>query len=254
MSRINPGFASTTTSHGGLSWLDRYIEEFFSGAWLPNWGVVKVTDWIVPQIDFGVIGATDEIDRRDKATNDEIPLGAENVFSDAAIAGIELHDVGTTEPQPNLPGETLVPLSDQEWFEMMYPGQTYVPATTTAPTGENDMPGDFFDDLGDVGLDWLRGELGLGTPTTQTPFINTGGVTPQAPTIGPAAGATPAATCSTGASPVYKKVCGVYKWVTPKRRRRRRLMTESDYNDLLRIEGLKVNKNMTVAIAKALTR
>ncbi len=53
---------------------------------------------------------------------------------------------------------------------------------------------------------------------------------------------------------VYKKVCGVWKWVKPKRRRRKVLLTESDYNGLLRIESLKVNKNMTVAIAKTLSR
>lgn len=53
---------------------------------------------------------------------------------------------------------------------------------------------------------------------------------------------------------VYKKVCGVYKWVKPGRRRRRDLLTERDYNALLRIQSLKVNQNMTIAIAKALSR
>ncbi len=60
--------------------------------------------------------------------------------------------------------------------------------------------------------------------------------------------------CSTGPKPVYKMVCGVYKWVYPKRRRRRQLLTDSDYNSLLRIQNLKVNTNMNVAISKALTR
>lgn len=53
---------------------------------------------------------------------------------------------------------------------------------------------------------------------------------------------------------VYKKVCGVYKWVKPKRRRRRKLLTDADFNALLRIQALKVNQNMTIAIAKALGR
>ncbi len=53
---------------------------------------------------------------------------------------------------------------------------------------------------------------------------------------------------------VYKKVCGEYKWIKPKRRRRKVLLTESDYNSLLRIQSLKVNQNMTVALAKTLAR
>lgn len=53
---------------------------------------------------------------------------------------------------------------------------------------------------------------------------------------------------------VYKKVCGEYRWVKQKRRRRRQLLTESDFNALLRIQALKVNTNMTIAIAKALGR
>lgn len=53
---------------------------------------------------------------------------------------------------------------------------------------------------------------------------------------------------------VYKKVCGQYKWVKQTRRRRRKLLTESDYNGLLKLQTLKVNQNMTVAIAKAIGR
>ncbi len=53
---------------------------------------------------------------------------------------------------------------------------------------------------------------------------------------------------------VYKKVCGQYKWVKQKRRRRKVLLTESDYDSLLRIQSLKVNQNMTVALAKTLAR
>lgn len=53
---------------------------------------------------------------------------------------------------------------------------------------------------------------------------------------------------------VMKKVCGQWRWVKPKRRRRKVLLTEADYNGLLRIESLKVNKNMTIALGKALSR
>lgn len=41
-----------------------------------------------------------------------------------------------------------------------------------------------------------------------------------------------------GASPVWKKVCGVYKWVTPKRRRRKQLLTQSDAAGLAKLKGI----------------
>ncbi len=119
----------------------------------------------------------------------------------------------------------------------------------------------FFDDLGDVFVTAAGTYLGgLADPSPQyfgpgsAPIGSTlpvpqsqGGMAPPPP---------PGVSCRTecGPYPVWKRVCGVYQWVYPKRRRRRQLLTESDYNGLLRIESLKVNKNMTVAIAKALTR
>lgn len=106
----------------------------------------------------------------------------------------------------------------------------------------------FFDNLGDTAIAYLQAQLGLGAPAPQQ-LVSSATVTP----IGTAA-STPPPQVSTGPSPILKKVCGVYKWVYPKRRRRRKLLTESDYNSLLRIETLKVNSNMKVAIAKALTR
>lgn len=41
-----------------------------------------------------------------------------------------------------------------------------------------------------------------------------------------------------GGSPVYKKVCGAYKWVTPKRRRRKQLLTKSDAKGLAALKGI----------------
>jgi len=41
-----------------------------------------------------------------------------------------------------------------------------------------------------------------------------------------------------GPSPVWKKVCGVYKWVYPKRRRRKQLLTQSDAVALAQLKGI----------------
>lgn len=67
-------------------------------------------------------------------------------------------------------------------------------------------------------------------------FINPATVMTQGTGAGVVQGAPPPAVaqaaCGNGPSPVYKKVCGVYKWVYPKRRRRRSLATKGDIRDI----------------------
>lgn len=41
-----------------------------------------------------------------------------------------------------------------------------------------------------------------------------------------------------GGSAVYKKVCGEYRWVYPKRRRRKQLLTKSDAAGLAQLIGI----------------
>lgn len=53
---------------------------------------------------------------------------------------------------------------------------------------------------------------------------------------------------------VFKKHCGQWRWVKQRRRRRRKLLTDQDYNGLLKVQTLKNTDNMKVAIAKALGR
>jgi len=65
------------------------------------------------------------------------------------------------------------------------------------------------------------------TPTFDIPFVD---VIPEAPSA--------PAQSHCGGSPVYKKVCGEYRWVTPKRRRRKRLATQSDLKDLAALKGI----------------
>lgn len=59
----------------------------------------------------------------------------------------------------------------------------------------------------------------------------------------------PPADCGRG-SPVYKKVCGEYKWVYPKRKRRKALVTKSDAQGLATLKGIVgVGKTMDTWIA-----
>ncbi len=101
----------------------------------------------------------------------------------------------------------------------------------------------FIDDLGDLAIDWIGGQIRQpGVGGTQLPMFplsdvpaTTGGTTTVIPgTGGPMM---PAAVCN-GPSPVYKKVAGQYRWVYPKRRRRRQLLTQSDAAGLAKLKGI----------------
>lgn len=116
------------------------------------------------------------------------------------------------------------------------------PTPTTLVSQDTDM------DLGTLATDLLRQagtayiQRELGTPVGYA----------QAPTIQPAVdfdipfvdiipqqpGAPATGQCSHGPSPVYKKVCGEYKWVTPKRRRRKALVTQTDLKGLAALKGV----------------
>ena len=87
--------------------------------------------------------------------------------------------------------------------------------------------------VADLGTAYFNAKYQQQTPTIQpafnplddigVPFVD---VIPQAPT----------ANC--GGSMVYKKVCGQYKWVNQKRRRKSRLATRSDLKDLAALKGV----------------
>ena len=140
-------------------------------------------------------------------------------------------------------------LSDREWFEMMFPGQTYVapgtatltntqPVPVTTPpiiqTENTDM--DLGNLLGDLGTAYIQARYSQpAQPQVQPaaldfdiPFVD---VVPQNPGAGPASD-------SCGGQWVYKKHCGQYKWVKVKRRRRKRLATRSDLRDLAALKGV----------------
>jgi len=243
---------------GGFSFFN-WFKDF------PYWVVGSPPQFITPDLP--------QIDRRDiETTYPEVPLGTENILSVSTEPGVELSDLVIAESSVDIHATTAdtvtdpwfgapppppvevvnAPLSDAEWLAKMGLGPPVVQQPVVQPTNlvEEESVG-VFDDLGDVFVDWVRAEVTppqfqpTAAPVTGQPIATQAGVAPQQ--MG--------AVCAPeGPSPVWKKVCGVYKWVYPKRRRRRALLTEGDYNSLLRIEGLKVNKNMTAAIAKALTR
>ena len=145
-------------------------------------------------------------------------------------------------------------LNDDEWYRQLF-GKDRPPVGMAAPqtiVGETPV------DLGDI-YDVIDGSLGGvlpgGVPLGSVPI--TGGVpgavsayvgTPAAPVVTTAQGQAPAS-CGGGA-PVYKKVCGEYRWVYPKRRRRKKLATKSDITALAQLKGvLGMGKAMETWIA-----
>lgn len=85
---------------------------------------------------------------------------------------------------------------------------------------------------------WISSELGpQPVMNNQIPLTNQGfeipfiDVIPQQPGTGGSCG-------SCGPNPVYKKVCGQYKWVTPKRRRKKALVTQTDLKGLAALKGV----------------
>lgn len=132
------------------------------------------------------------------------------------------------------------------------------PATTPVPVIPPPVPGpittDFEEETDTMGVlsdiydavdTSLGGVLPGGVPFGSSPA---GAVyqalTPNAPATSvpqqviPAGAAAPGACNHGGASPVYKKVCGEYKWVYPKKRRRKQLVTQSDIKGLAALKGV----------------
>ena len=122
--------------------------------------------------------------------------------------------------------------------------------TGVAPASLQTTPGGPEMDLGTLATDLLRQagtayinrEFGgpIGGPMLQSAFIDYDreeGFDLGVPGPGVLTPSAPAASCG-GASPVYKKVCGQYKWVQPKRRRRKRLATQGDLKDLAALKGI----------------
>jgi hypothetical protein len=149
-------------------------------------------------------------------------------------------------------GAPKLPLSDQAWFERMNPGQTYRPPVSAAPIIAPPSPTGVSKsmDLGalisDLGTQYIQSRF---APPPAAPLF------PAAvPAIAAGAGAVAAAagvglpfvdvipgapdsSCGRG-KPVYKYHCGEYKWVYPKRRRRKALATQSDLRGLAALKGV----------------
>lgn len=118
--------------------------------------------------------------------------------------------------------------------------------------------GDFFGGVADLGSAYISAKFGPPQPqgflSGAQPGVLTNDLTGPYPPAGIPPVVPPGGSCNPrdpcGPSPVWKKVAGQYKWVTPKRRRRRQLITQSDAAGLAKLKGIVgQGKTMEVWIA-----
>jgi len=211
------------------------------------WGVaVPAVDWtgaIIPELVSGVtvaetLGVPGTIDRRDRPqVQDEL------LMPDLSHGGFR--------------GKAA------DWMSSPF----YIPGVSEAGVRymeRNSIITDNEDDPMDLGLphwsdiyDWadeniFDGGLPGGTLPPVNPIYygpgNGGGGTPNVPALpapgngGGGGGRPPAVSCTTqcGPYPVMKRVCGEYRWVLPKKKRRKQLFTQRDaaqLSSLLNIAG-----------------
>lgn len=257
MSRIdtNPGFAGGGGGfYGeGTTWLDWWIDDFFSGSWLP--------------------AGPPSIDRRDIPTT-QFPVGPPVP---------PIHEPGPSVPElvprpdpvssTTILEETDIALTDAEWMAIYHPnlsvggGPASLPSDLQDPTpptpgtGVADLPDPIYNppeepvawyddiyDLIDIGIGgWLPG--GPASPSWDP--SSPGPVFLPGPNIGPSMppSTSPPVTIDPGAGTVmptapgnhqaaypshyvYKLVNNQWKWVHKRKRRCKRLLTASQARDL----------------------
>lgn len=115
----------------------------------------------------------------------------------------------------------------------------------SAVTGIGNIFGDWVGADGSFGIDsfGMGGGTSFPTPPGGSPGFNLPVVAPVplpgSGTVPPLPPGVSMASCGNGgAQPVYKKVCGIYKWVYPKRRRRRQLLTATEGRQLTQLVGI----------------
>ncbi len=196
----------------------------------------------------GVLDAT----IKDSTTSD-IPAPVEGSIETASIISDSFaHGTGTL-PEP---GRATIPSGETSVLpeiltEGFWAGGAVLPTYTQGTVQEN-AEGELsmWEGWSDV-ADWAGGVIGDWINPATTPIWNYGSPAAPAPAVVPPAYGGPVVTPAGTPSGMYVDRHG---HLVHRRRRRRRLLTESDFNDLMRIATLPNKQNVTVALAKAIGR
>lgn len=168
------------------------------------------------------------------------------------------------DPYPGYEGE-VSPETHPELYEpppyIPSPREIYDAATGGGISDDVVIPPDattdeYQDTQGGAPVDWTQIGLGVLDILDDGVYGNLGGAG-FAPPVAPAPGTGPVITGGVAApTPAHSNLRfnpRTGKWEC-KRRRRRRLLTDSDFNDLMRISTLPSSKNVSLALAKAVGR
>lgn len=206
------------------------------------------SDWVFDQLPL--------IDRRDTA----FPVGDRTlptvVEPRSSIPQLVPEVVRTPTSEvfdPIIEGFPVVPLSDADWLIKMGLPPARVANTLFIEQKEETDVGvfsDIYDTVDVLSGGWLPGGpvdpwdnpgvLNFPTTTTPAPIPPPG---PSVVRVGPDGSTMPGqfqvgGSCEQGPYPVWKRVCGQYKWVMPKRRRRKQLATKGDIKSLAALKGV----------------
>ena len=149
----------------------------------------------------------------------------------------------TLEPQARVfepPIEAIEPVEVSE-------DQPNVVTNIPIPPSDEDMAIDWGDAIGGA----IAGGLGFFDNVGNTGAVGTAPVAAPPPAAGPPAYS---GSCPPRKTRTLTIDCATGREVKRTRRRRRRLLTEGDFNDLMRIATLPNKQNVTVALAKAVGR
>lgn len=165
---------------------------------------------------------------------------------ESELPGLDMHDVPQSAKEE----------ADKAWFDAMFPGKGWVrPGTPHIPVApvaqsvqieEDDEVGwisDVYDVVDTAAGGWLPGGVPVGSslPATIGNQLYTPTPTfPTPPTVPVGGAIMPVTGCEEDPykGMVWKRVCGQFKWVKQKRRRRRSLVTQTDLRGLAALKGV----------------
>lgn len=156
------------------------------------------------------------------------------------------------QPLPEAPNV----IQARDWFDYSQKQKLGIPVLAPTATSRLQQPTaskpmDLGSLISDLGSQYIQSRYAVAAPAQlAAPVFTPGAVAMGTAAVGTAAALAgvgipgvdvisepPSANCG-GGKPVYKYHCGEYKWVYPKRRRRKALATQSDLKSLAALKGV----------------
>lgn len=249
-----PGFQGQISYGGGAFGTGNWLGEPGYGWSPPRW-IVDLSlgeGWFgrLPNI-TSMPGVPALVSEANRVTEDAFPLQIDlrdPTPNEIELLPVEASPVPLTTTDPGYYEEFLRLMGYPPWGPGLEPIAVVEPPVAEILTGDDDMGwiSDVYDIIDTAAGGLLPGGVPIGTsipgqifstaplPTVVSP------VSTIPPPIPPPGGAVMATGCDDDPMRgyVYKKVCGSYRWVKPKKRRRGALVTKTDLRGLAALKGV----------------